>query len=322
METALLMIDGGSTNTRFTLSFKDKVVERIQQRTGASNGKESVTETVRRTVDSLEEKWNCKVTEIYASGMITSESGLRDIPHIEGPAGLDDLARAVVLRKLPEISTADFYFVPGIKFSAQPDRGTDLVRGEEVELLGAVESDAAEKDRLFLHFGSHNKLLIYHQGRICGSVTTLSGELLWAAWQNTILKKSMGEPDVLPIDGEYVLRGCRAAREQGLTRTLFCARTLDTVAHAASESIRSYVYGAVFGSDLQAFEKALDEEPGELVLYGRDEFIRTAEICLREHRMKLDHPIRRISHEESEWLSVKGMQRIRCHRNQSKTASL
>lgn len=314
MEPALLMIDGGSTNTRFTLWRKDEIAERTQRRAGASSGKQSVVQAVRQEIGALERKWNCKITEIYASGMITSESGLALIPHIEGPAGLDDFARSVVTRRLPEISPAEFSFVPGVKFGTHERAGADLVRGEEVELLGAIEPGSEEKNRLFLHFGSHNKLLTYRDGMIQSSITTLSGELLWAVWQNTILKKTLGEQASFELDKEYVLRGWRAARELGLTRALFSARTMDVIEHVASDNIWSYVYGAIFAEDLRAFEKTLDDVSGEVVLYGRDEFIRTAEICLDCYRSKNAHSIRTIPHEESEWLSVRGMQRIRQRR--------
>lgn len=314
MEPALLMIDGGSTNTRFTLWRKGEIAERTQRRAGASSGKESVAQAVRQEIGALEQKWNCRITEVYASGMITSESGLAQIPHIEGPAGLDDFARAVVTRRLPELSPAEFHFVPGVKFGTRQSAGADLVRGEEVELFGAMEPGSEGRDRLFLHFGSHNKLLTYQDGMIQSSVTTLSGELLWAVWQNTILKKTLGEQDLFEPNEEYVLRGQRAACTLGLTRALFSARTLDVIEHAAPEHIWSYVYGAVFGEDLRAFAQTLDAVSGEIVLYGRDEFIRTAEICLSCRRSQRAHSIQTISHEESEWLSVRGMEQIRRRR--------
>lgn len=313
---AVLMIDGGSTHTRFTLWKNRSVVARTRQKAGASHaGAQSLSSVVQQEIAALQQQYNCRITEIYASGMITSESGLLEVPHICGPAGLDELARAVAVRRIPEICEATFHFVPGIRFVGKSPQDADLMRGEEVEILGAIPPGREDEDRLFVHFGSHNKLIVYREGRICRSVTTLGGELLWAVRQDTILKNSLGPSLSADLRAEDVLRGYRCTLEAGLTRALFTVRTQDIMEHAGDRQCLSYLYGAILGSDLQSFHQILQDAPFALVLYGREEFVRAAEICLAQ---SVGDPsrLRSIPYEESEWLSVQGMLRIRKRRQE------
>ena len=64
------------------------------------------------------------------------------VPHATAPAGLSELADAMVVRTIPEIGTWPIYFVPGVRTPAEsgPDgwMRADLMRGEECETLGAL----------------------------------------------------------------------------------------------------------------------------------------------------------------------------------------
>ena len=60
---------------------------------------------------------------VVAAGMLSSEVGLIAVPHVTAPAGLDDLARSVVVAQLPEIADTPIYVVPGIRTPASDGPG-------------------------------------------------------------------------------------------------------------------------------------------------------------------------------------------------------
>ena len=315
-----LIIDGGTTNTRFTLLDQNKIILRTECKVGAANADSStINEQLKRAVKDkivkLEEQNKCIIKDIYASGMITSNAGLFELPHLEAPVSLKSLATGIRSIKLPEISEkAVFHFIPGIRFDNQPNYGTDMLRGEEVEIIGVLEPEDEKKSILFLHFGSHNKLMYYADGAIQNAITTIGGELLWAIINDTILKSSVTKLDEpFTLDEEYVKIGYKETKENNISRSLFQGRIHQVIDMASKEQVLSYIYGAIMCIDLQAFMTLMKQKTDKCVIYGRDTFIKAFNICLpflQDEDIKGKNIII-ISYEESEWLSVKGVQRIR-----------
>jgi hypothetical protein len=81
------------------------------------------------------------VSTIIASGMITSEYGLCNIPHINTPAGLNELHENLHKASIPEISPIPFVFVRGVKMKGDDFSCTDIMRGEETEIMGILNPE-------------------------------------------------------------------------------------------------------------------------------------------------------------------------------------
>ena len=218
------------------------------------------------------------------------------------------------MRVLPEISNVPFCFVPGIRFESDDPNDADMLRGEEVEVFGAMDSEDEEK-QLFVHFGSHNKIICVENGSITRAATTLSGELLWAVCNHTILKSSVTLPgsNGCEMDAPNVQQGFRAAEQYGLSRALFCARVRQKTDGITRRQALSHVLGALTCADWQTFRRFFAPECGELVLYGRKVFADAFLICLPLMGIpsRLRQNLRVISYEESCGLSVTGLLKIR-----------
>ena len=319
MRKCMLLLDGGTTNTRFTLVENGRILAQSQCRVGAADaaheGKNSLLrEAVRREMNALQSRWNCSIVEIYAAGMITSDTGLCEVKHIAAPANLPQLAANAQVRVFPEISNVPFCFVPGIRFESDDPNDADMLRGEEVEVFGAMDSEDEEK-QLFVHFGSHNKIICVENGSITRAATTLSGELLWAVCNHTILKSSVTLPgsNGCEMDAPNVQQGFRAAEQYGLSRALFCARVRQKTDGITRRQALSHVLGALTCADWQTFRRFFAPECGELVLYGRKVFADAFLICLPLMGIpsRLRQNLRVISYEESCGLSVTGLLKIR-----------
>jgi 2-dehydro-3-deoxygalactonokinase len=78
------------------------------------------------------------------SGMITSEIGLMEIPHLWAPAGIEELAASITPCEDQEIFpvAVPLLFIRGIKNNYPPNAGyrdirkVDFMRGEEMQLIG------------------------------------------------------------------------------------------------------------------------------------------------------------------------------------------
>ncbi len=316
MGNYILIIDGGTTNTRFTLINETQIIDYITKRIGASDTHDSaknqrLEQAVREAIEHMETTHHCRIGTILAAGMITSNVGLLEVAHLQAPVALSQLADEIKPCKLPHISPfATFYFVPGIKFGTPGGCDSDVLRGEETEIYGAIAPEDKHKNILFVHFGSHNKIVLYEGGSITQNVTTISGELLWAIANHTILKSSIGKIDQYDVVDAYVQKGYEAAQQHNFSRSLFMARINQIIGGFTREQTLSFIYGILMQSDLSAFKPLLNERVDKLVLYGRGQFAKAFLACLNTYGPAFNGNIELLSFEESEQLSIKGLTRV------------
>ena len=305
-----IWIDGGTTNTRFTLTEDVRVLERVSRHVGASSaetdGNRALREAVAEEMAVIQARHGLRAERVVIAGMITSGSGLYELPHVPAPAGVRELAAGAKQVEMPDVTPAPILCLPGVKCFC--DGQSDMMRGEEVEVMGALGAPE-EGPRAFIHFGSHNKLILTENGRITRSKTTLTGELLTAVTGHTILAGTLGAPDgTLTLSEEFVLRGFHAAQENGLSRALFQTRLLQTLDGAERNEAYSFLFGALCQQDLAAFGPWLRETRAPLTLYGR-EIWEDAFLCCAKEAIGETNATR-IGYQESQWLSLRGMQRV------------
>ena len=269
MREYIITIDGGTTNTRCILwdRNRNKVAEESRQvgvRNTAIDGnnnrlKMAVKECLENLlhINGLEYE---QISKIIASGMITSEVGIVEIPHLKAPAGLEELARAVVPVQLKEICPLPINFIPGIKNAVDPVdldnyEAMDIMRGEEVESIAVVDACFQGRPMLLVLPGSHNKFVYVNEDRkIEGCLTSVSGELLASITNDTILSKSVGHKFVNEnsYDKKWLLEGYKNARKTGLGRACFSARILNLFMEKNPEKIANYILGASLQGDIMA----------------------------------------------------------------------
>lgn len=197
-----------------------------------------------------------------ASGMITSELGLCEVPHLEAPAGLDDLARGAVTCRLSAFAELLLLFIPGVKTaplkaSARAAEESDFMRGEETQIMGLLAQGRVRGPFLAVILGSHAKFaLVDAEGRICRSFSTLSGELIRAVATQTVLSSSLPRrmPADRPPSPELIQEGVRLVRETGFTRTPFVIRLLDRLSALSPEQCFDLLAGAVAAEDVKALQ--------------------------------------------------------------------
>jgi 2-dehydro-3-deoxygalactonokinase len=315
--TWTIALDGGTTNTRARLMQGDRIIATARRRVGvrdtlladpARSGasppaadlastpgqphRARLIQAVREVVDEVSRadvlsavtgraahNAGAQIEAIVAAGMLSSEIGLVAVPHVEAPAGLEDLARGVAIGRFPAIVERPIYFVPGVRTAAAdgPDGWfqADLMRGEECETLGAYAALRAraelEIDRwqVFLWPGSHTKLVeVDPSGRITRSQTSLAGELLQTLARHTLLAASL--PETLPdeVDHDIAAAAARAVETQGLGRAAFLVR-IAAVAQIFNPIERaSFWIGAVVADDVNNLARHPILMPGRPVWVG------------------------------------------------------
>jgi len=287
-----LTINCGVTNTHVAL-WKDNVLwaevaSAIGVRNVAITGSRAVLEKgVSKAIAKVLAKAKCKpakVDFVIASGMITSDIGLYEVAHVQGPAGVKELAQGMVRTNLPRVFKKPIWFVPGVKnhvenIGLHNCEAMDIMRGEEVECMAVVSQLQEKKPVLIILPGSNSKFIsVDADGRITGCVTTLAGELMQVLTQNTILASALNSSFAVELNEELLLSGARAAEKVGLGRASFMVRILNQFTIYTQNERANFLLGAVLGADLLTLKNsgAIKITPGVDVVIGGNPLLKEA----------------------------------------------
>lgn len=270
----IAIIDSGTTHTRILLTRDGEIVGRGYAQVGARDTaltgttdrlRDGLCAALRDALRDLEVEIG-QVSGATASGMITSNLGLADVPHVTAPAGAADLAARARWIECPEILRVPILFIPGVKnrvdeMTVENLGRVDFMRGEEVQALGIVEEPRPSLPATILILSSHTKAIgMDEEGRILGSVTTLSGQLFSAIRSGTSMADSLPREDEVPrkraLDKRMVRAGYEQARRGGFLRPLLMVRFLDVLMSTTPMERMGFLEGAIASEDLLALRTA------------------------------------------------------------------
>ncbi|HEX8580101.1 MAG TPA: 2-dehydro-3-deoxygalactonokinase [Allosphingosinicella sp.] len=194
------------------------------------------------------------------AGMIGSNRGWVEAPYAPCPVGLPELAQRVKW-----VVPGRIGIVPGV--SDLDGDAADVMRGEEVQILGAFAEGIVGADAVICHPGTHNKWIRLEDGRITSFRTVMTGELFNLLKGQSILSDLLALP---AGPGAAFEAGVRAGLEgEVLTAELFAVRARVLLGKAAREDAASFTSGLLIGADLRFGLKFAGA--GEIVVMARPE---------------------------------------------------
>lgn len=197
------------------------------------------------------------------AGMVGSNRGWVEAPYVVCPAGLPDLAE-----RLHWIEAERAAIVPGV--ACDRDGAADVMRGEEVQLLGAYAEGWIGADSTLCHPGTHNKWVRLEDGRIAAFRTVMTGEIFNLLKEHSILADLLAKP---AEPGPAFHSGVRHGLENDdLTAELFSVRARTLLGKAPREEASAYVSGLLIGADLKIGLRLAGES--EVAVIGRPELAR------------------------------------------------
>lgn len=249
-----LTIDGGTTNTRISLVTNGAVQDTLKIAAGARANiaeptllQDSIRDGIRKLLDRNQRK-ESDITKILASGMITCEYGLCNLPHIIAPAGIAELHENMHEVCLPEISPIPFVFIRGVKLAGNRLEDVDMMRGEETELLGMGDLE----EGMYVLPGSHSKLIqVDKNGKISSFRTELTGEMIAALAEHTILNGSL-DLQTSKLVLENLWDGYCYCDAHGINEALFKVRILKNLFGAAADAVYSFFLGVVLHDEIKS----------------------------------------------------------------------
>lgn len=278
-----ITIDGGTTNTRVSLVCDMKILDVQKYAVGAKVGSENkiLKNTVKDAVNQILSDNNLKesdITRILASGMITSEGGLCNLEHLVVPCGINELSSSMYETAIDEISSIPFVFVRGVKMCGETLEDTDMMRGEETELIGLDES--LRSDCLYVMPGSHSKLVFTDsKGRISHFSTELTGELIAAVAGGTILNNSIDLKNSKP-DFRALCNGYEYCKNHGMNSALFKVRILDKLLGKSSDEVFGFFLGVILAPEI---ENIINSNAKKVIICGKEELKTPTAMLVRKY---------------------------------------
>lgn len=324
-------IDCGTTNSRiYILDHNFRVINKGEKKVGvkdtAINGsnqvlkeglKEVLLDTVARTGLTIEQ-----IKFAITSGMITSEIGLLEIPHLWAPVGIEELAEGVKEVNDQGVFPIDLplLFIRGVKnyFPAETTyrdiRKIDFMRGEETQVVGLLSLyPELELPLNMVVLSSHTKFIhLNKEQEICGSITTLSGQTYEAIKKETFIGKSIqanGPAEVKDyLNQEIVDTAYDSVRHAGFLRTLLMPRFMEVLINTNWYERKLFVEAAIVSEDLRALGEFKDlrfSADSSFVLVGHQIRCRIMSYLLKKYYnitriITIDHK------EEIDQLSIAG----------------
>ena len=237
MRTAgLVTIDWGTTNRRIFLLDSDGAVVR---READSLGVTAVPPggfpvEMARLRDRFGD------VPFLLAGMIGSNRGWAEAPYIACPVTLARLRDSLLW-----VEPGRTAIIPG---ACVDGARADVMRGEEVQLLGAVATGLVAPDALLCLPGTHAKWARVADGALVDFRTVMTGEM-FALLRNHSLLAPQLSCDV--ADGPAFRDGVAQGLGGALLSDLFGTRARILLGRLQAEEAASYVSGLLLGADLR-----------------------------------------------------------------------
>jgi 2-dehydro-3-deoxygalactonokinase len=246
---ALVGVDWGTSSFRLYVFAEDG---RVLSSEASADGVKTMARD--RLPGFLESRLRCHGVAVNVpvlmSGMVGSTIGWQAVPYLDCPTGLERVASALVKVAEPN-SARDLYIVPGLRV---PDPPLDVMRGEEVQVMGwwasngrSPETLPRQDERLCLP-GTHSKWVdIDGSGNILKFETAMTGEMFEVLRRHSVLVQ--GEQNESPAAFEA---GVADSENPSLLRALFGVRSRVVGAGEPAHEAESYLSGLLIGAELRS----------------------------------------------------------------------
>ncbi len=273
---ACILVDWGTTNFRAWLVAADGTV--VDRRDAALGIMQVPEGGFPAALDRQVGAWRSADPglPVLMSGMVGSRQGWVEAPYLSCPASAEGLAGALL--EVP--GAAGVWIVPGISRET-PDGRHDVIRGEEVQIFGAL-ADRARGRQAFCLPGTHSKWAAVQDRHIDWFATSMTGEVYSVMAEHSILGRLMdpadqheaGQDGADEHDDASFRKGLALAAEPGgLLNHLFAVRAEGLFGAVPEAGLRSYLSGIVIGHEVRAMcGLARPERP--VTLIGRPDLTR------------------------------------------------
>lgn len=203
---------------------------------------------IKSAISVMESKINKTLSgiPIVVSGMASSSLGMINLPYKKLPFKTDGSDVKLECVKASLDFEHDVIIISGVCSE------TDVMRGEETQLIGAVH-DEHQDEHVYIFPGTHSKHITVKENSVCDFKTFMTGELFALLSKHGTLAEAVDiSNDVW--DGRSIQsfkQGVEDTMKSNLLHSLFMVRTRFLLQHNLKELNYSYLSGLLIGHEVK-----------------------------------------------------------------------
>ncbi len=222
-----------------------------KERGGACSRWDYYIEVIERRLAGLEAGSGASLAGVplVLSGMASATIGMCEVPYKELPFAVDGSDLRVETRSATTGFPHEVIIISGACTSA------DVMRGEEVQLVGALmDESAGAAERLLLFPGTHSKHITVRDGKAVSLRTYMTGEFFDLLARKSVLAQSVGEGGGLMTGAhlESFAAGARAGARGNVLHEAFRVRVRSILDKVSGEESFHYLSGLLIGCEIGA----------------------------------------------------------------------
>lgn len=179
------------------------------------------------------------------AGMVGSANGWEEAPYVCLPASPDTVGEHI-----HKMSSMDGVYIVGGLSCHRKDNTYDVIRGEEVQIIGLISGLKQERKHLVCLPGTHSKWLEIDEHNVIDSFTTvMSGDFFSAICTTTIMAMMLDGPqEFSKVDFQKGIE--LSAGPGGIMAHMFKVRGALLFEQIQPQHVESMISGIVIGSEI------------------------------------------------------------------------
>ncbi len=242
--------DWGTSNLRLYLINNRSIIA-----TKSGLGIKSVQGSAKNHIYGLCAEWldAYSIKEVFLCGMAGSRLGIIETDYLEAPLAPETYFENSAIFEINGIVFKQSFGVRCTNFNNYPD----VMRGEEMQIFGALENLSDEKSLLILP-GTHSKWVKINRGTIEQFQTYPSGELFDLLQNHSTMGNRDAEFDKSGFtDGvDFIIKN-NGIGGSGLLGSIFAARTFQLLEGKSANWAKSFLSGLVIASEIRENQKLI-----------------------------------------------------------------
>lgn len=270
MAKYIIYFDSGTSNSRIYLL--DEELNQVCMKKRPIGSKDSAAAGTNKVLlQNLKEMYDEVLSEndiaegeinrIFASGMLTTPYGIVELPHVVIPVTVETFAKTH-----PSVYEGNFFkreieLIPGLKTIGDEITKVNNMRGEEIEIMGAMEHFPEEckgKSVALVMPGSHTHTALIKNKCVEDILSTFSGELFYALKKSTVIAPVLSAK-VEQFDKEQVIRGYKNLVKYGFNRAIYIVHAMRMFNEGTEAQRVSYAEGVIMGDIINALDQRCEE---------------------------------------------------------------
>lgn len=255
-----ISVDWGTTNIRIrVIEYANSVI--IEELIGNEGVKQTYQNWLKQNLSReeyylnvLKEKLSLLSTPlqpdspIVISGMASSSIGIIELPYTSLPVDLKGKSLYVSPLK-PKNFHNPILLVSGLKTE------DDVMRGEEVQIMGLALNDSDDKEALYVLPGTHSKHILVFNNTIVDFKTFITGELFDLLNNNSILSESVQSGELTSREYQAFYEGvAKSENALSLLHSLFNVRTKSLLKSSSKVENYYFMSGLLIGEELRSLK--------------------------------------------------------------------